>query len=94
MENTTWDDLRVLLALHRHHSFLAAGKALGLSTSTAARRIEALERSLGRPVVQRSSSGTTVEALNISQSVFMDGDLFPPSASKLAYLVQQEIQVG
>ena len=57
----TWDDLRVLLALHRHGSFLAAGKALGVSTSTAARRIEALERSLGRSLVNRSSGGTTVE---------------------------------
>jgi DNA-binding transcriptional LysR family regulator len=57
----TWDDLRVLLALHRHRSFLAAGKALGVSTSTAARRIEALEASLGRPLVHRSSAGTSVE---------------------------------
>lgn len=53
-----WDDLRVLLALHRHRSFLGAGKALGLSTSTAARRIEALEAVLGRPLVQRSSEGS------------------------------------
>lgn len=58
---TTWDDLRVLLALHRHRSFLAAGKALGVSTSTAARRIEALEAALGRPLVRRSSAGTSVE---------------------------------
>ena len=57
----TWDDLRVLLALHRHRSFLAAGKALGVSTSTTARRIDALEAALGRPLVHRSSSGTTVE---------------------------------
>lgn len=57
----TWDDLRVLLALHRHRSFLAAGKALGVSTSTAARRIEALEAALGRPLVHRSSAGTSVE---------------------------------
>jgi DNA-binding transcriptional LysR family regulator len=57
----TWDDLRVLLALHRHRSFLAAGKALGVSTSTAARRIDALESSLGRPLVHRSSGGTLVE---------------------------------
>lgn len=56
-----WDDLRVLLALHRHRSFLAAGKALGISTSTAARRIDALEAALGRPLVQRSRSGTAVE---------------------------------
>ena len=59
--SATWDDLRVLLALHRNRSFLAAGKALGVSTSTAARRIEALERSLGRSLVHRSSGGTTVE---------------------------------
>jgi DNA-binding transcriptional LysR family regulator len=57
----TWDDLRVLLALHRHRSFLAAGKALGVSTSTAARRVEALEASLGRSLVHRSSAGTSVE---------------------------------
>jgi DNA-binding transcriptional LysR family regulator len=64
MENTTpgaWDDLRVLLALHRHRSFLAAGKELGMSTSTAARRIDALEATLGRPLVQRSRTGTLVE---------------------------------
>ena len=60
--NAAWDDLRVLLALHRHRSFLAAGKALGMSTSTTARRIDALEASLGRAVVRRSSGGTVVEA--------------------------------
>jgi len=58
----TWDDLRVLLAVQRHQSFLAAAQALGLSTSTVARRIEALEASLGRPLVQRSTAGTSVEA--------------------------------
>ncbi|WP_437951138.1 LysR family transcriptional regulator [Sorangium sp. So ce296] len=56
-----WDDLRVLLALHRHRSFLAAGRALGVSTSTAARRIDALEAALGRPLVHRSNGGTSVE---------------------------------
>ncbi|MDC0672711.1 LysR family transcriptional regulator [Nannocystis radixulma] len=57
----TWDDLRVLLALHRHRSFLAAGRSLGVATSTASRRIEALEAALGRTLVQRSSAGTEVE---------------------------------
>jgi DNA-binding transcriptional LysR family regulator len=55
-----WDDLRVLLAVHRHRSFLHAGKALGLSTSTAARRVAALEAALGRALVHRTSSGTFV----------------------------------
>ncbi len=57
----SWDDLRVLLALHRQRSFLAAGRALGVSTSTASRRIEALESALGRSLVQRSSAGTAID---------------------------------
>ncbi len=57
----SWDDLRVLLALHRHRSLLAAGKALRVSTSTMARRIERLEASLGRPMVVRSTTGTHLE---------------------------------
>jgi DNA-binding transcriptional LysR family regulator len=57
----TWDDLRVLLALHRQGSFLGAGNALGMSTSTAARRIQALETELGRPLVHRTNGGTLLE---------------------------------
>lgn len=57
-----WDDLRVLLAVHRGKSFLAAGKALGIATSTVARRIEALERALGRPLVHRGNAGATIDA--------------------------------
>jgi DNA-binding transcriptional LysR family regulator len=57
-----WDDLRVLLAVHRGKSFLAAGKALGIATSTVARRIEALERALGRSLVQRGNTGVTMAA--------------------------------
>lgn len=60
-EEPLWDDLRVLLALHRARSFLGAGRALGLSTSTAARRVQSLEASLGRALVHRTSAGTLVE---------------------------------
>lgn len=59
-EQPAWDDLRILLAVHRRGSFLGAGRQLGLSTATVARRIAALERSLGRSLVQRTSSGTQV----------------------------------
>lgn len=60
-ESPPWDDLRILLAVHRHHSFLAAGRALGVATSTVARRIEALEQALGRPLVHRGSAGTELD---------------------------------
>lgn len=61
IETPSWDDLRVLLAVHRHGSFLAAGRALKTSTSTVARRIEALEAALGSTLVHRSSAGTSIE---------------------------------
>jgi DNA-binding transcriptional LysR family regulator len=57
----TWDDLRVLLELNRKGSLLGAGKAVGISTSTAARRIEALETALGRPLARRTNEGTLLE---------------------------------
>jgi DNA-binding transcriptional LysR family regulator len=61
METTSWDDLRVLLAVHRSGSFLAAGKSLGLSTSTTSRRIDALEAAVGVKLVQRGRAGTELE---------------------------------
>ncbi|HEY1097465.1 MAG TPA: LysR family transcriptional regulator [Myxococcota bacterium] len=56
-----WDDLRVLLAVHRGGSFLAAGLELGTSTSTVARRIGSLEAELGRTLVHRTTQGTRVD---------------------------------
>ncbi|MBX3217401.1 MAG: LysR family transcriptional regulator [Labilithrix sp.] len=58
----SWDDLRLLLAVHRAKSFFGAGKELGLATSTVARRLEALESSLGRRLVHRGNSGSTIDA--------------------------------
>lgn len=61
-EPPNWDDLRFLLAVHRAKSFLTAGKALGVATSTVARRIEGLEQALGRPLVHRGNGGTSIDA--------------------------------
>lgn len=60
-ETISWDDLRVLLAVHRTGSLLAAGKSLGLSTSTTGRRLDALEAAVGTPLVRRSQAGTELE---------------------------------
>jgi len=60
-ERVTWEDLRVLLAVSRASSFVAAGRTLGLSTSTVARRISALEAHVGAQLVRRAASGTTIE---------------------------------
>src|SRR5690349_21081547 len=52
-----WNDLKYLLAVARHHSTIAAGKALGLSQSTVHRRLSELERRLGRKLVTRRQTG-------------------------------------
>ena len=52
-----WDDLKHLLAVARHGSTLAAGRALGVDQSTVQRRLSELERRLGRPLVQRQPTG-------------------------------------
>jgi DNA-binding transcriptional LysR family regulator len=52
-----WSDLRYFLAVARHGSTLAAGKALRVSQSTVQRRLTELERKLGRPLVTRHTTG-------------------------------------
>ncbi len=57
-ENLPWADLPLLLAVARSGSFLAAGRAAGLSTSTVSRRITQMERALGTVLVERGAEGT------------------------------------
>lgn len=52
-----WNDLKYFLAIARHGSTIAAGKALRLNQSTVQRRIVELEKSLGRKLVTRTASG-------------------------------------
>lgn len=52
-----WNDLKHLLAVARHGSTLAAGRALQVDQSTVQRRLVELERRLGQSLVQRQPSG-------------------------------------
>ncbi|MEO6032607.1 MAG: LysR family transcriptional regulator, partial [Burkholderiaceae bacterium] len=52
-----WNDLRYFLAVARHHSTLAAARALQVNQSTVQRRLVELERCLGQPLVQRHPDG-------------------------------------
>jgi DNA-binding transcriptional LysR family regulator len=52
-----WNDLKYLVAVARHGSTLAAGRALEVDQSTVQRRLTALERHIGRALVQRHTSG-------------------------------------
>ena len=52
-----WSDLRHFLAVARHGSTIAAAKALNLSQSTVHRRLDELEKQIGRPIVIRQATG-------------------------------------
>ena len=52
-----WNDLRYFLAVAKHGSTLAAGRALKLSQSTVQRRLSVLERKIGRKLVRRHPTG-------------------------------------
>ncbi|MEM9187695.1 MAG: LysR family transcriptional regulator [Myxococcota bacterium] len=57
-----WNDVRYFLALARLGSVRAAGEALGVSHSTVARRVEALEAQLAARLFDRSRDGYTLTA--------------------------------
>ena len=52
-----WDDLKYLLAVARHGSTVAAGRALGVDQSTVQRRVVELERQIGQSLAKRQPTG-------------------------------------
>ncbi|MEM7157094.1 MAG: LysR family transcriptional regulator [Myxococcota bacterium] len=52
-----WDDLRFFLAVCRHGSVTGAGKQLGVTHTTVARRIAAFEESVGTRLFDRTRDG-------------------------------------
>lgn len=57
-----WDDARIFLAVARKGQILGAAKSLGLNHATVARRITALETSLGTTLLRRRTNGTELTA--------------------------------
>lgn len=60
-----WNDVRYFLALSRLGSVRAAGASLGVSHSTVARRVEALEVQLAARLFDRSRDGYTLTAAGL-----------------------------
>jgi DNA-binding transcriptional LysR family regulator len=52
-----WNDLKYFLAVARHGSTIAAGKALRISQSTVQRRLVELEKQIKRKLVMRTAAG-------------------------------------
>jgi DNA-binding transcriptional LysR family regulator len=57
-----WNVVRVFLAISREGSMRAAGRALGLSQPTIARRLTALETDFGQPLFDRLPDGVRLNA--------------------------------
>lgn len=57
MQSHDWNDLKYFLALHREGNLSQAGRKLGVSDTTVARRIRELERSLETTLFVRGSNG-------------------------------------
>jgi DNA-binding transcriptional LysR family regulator len=61
-----WHDLEIFHAVLEQGSFSGAARALGLSQPTVSRHIESLERTLGRELFTRNSSGLEPSELALS----------------------------
>jgi DNA-binding transcriptional LysR family regulator len=57
-----WEDVRVFAAFARHQGLAPAARALGVNHATVARRVAALERALGAPLVERRRDGYSLTA--------------------------------
>lgn len=56
-QRPVWDDLRVLLAVHRGGSLARGADLLGVDPATVSRRLAALEAALGTILFKRSNAG-------------------------------------
>src|SRR5262245_30745931 len=57
-----WNDLRHFLAVARTGSMNAAARSLGVNSSTVQRRVVALEKAIGRTLVERRPDGYALTA--------------------------------
>src|SRR5215207_8893919 len=57
-----WNDLRHFLAVARTGSMNAAARSLGVDSSTVQRRVAALEKAIGRTLVERRPDGYALTA--------------------------------
>ncbi len=62
----SWDDLRLVLAIHREGTLSAAGKTLNLSQPTMGRRLEAAEAAFGERLFQRTTRGLVATGLGLA----------------------------
>lgn len=75
-----WNDLRYFLSAAQHGSLAAAARAMGATHTTIGRRLSALERALGAPLVVRGPEGLRLTLI---------GEKLLPLAAELAEGVER-----
>lgn len=95
---TNWSDIRVFLAVLRTGSTLAASKSLGMAQPTVARRIEALEHTLGLTLFDRDTRGAraTKAALKLqtsAEAIEMNANALAETAKTLTSAAGKAIRV-
>ena len=58
--NWNWDDLRILLAVHRNPSIAKAAKQLGVNQTTVTRRMQNFERAQGKKLFEGFRGGAAL----------------------------------
>ncbi len=93
-----WNDLRYFLAVADHGSTLAAGRSLRVSQTTVARRIAALEQSLGHHLFDKRQAGYALTAdgaalLSRARQVATAADGFADASAALARNVSGTVRI-
>lgn len=81
-----WDDVRNFLAIARARSLSGAARDLGVRQSTMSRRLDALEKSAGARLLQRTSRG--YELTPIGEAVLGNAERMEAEAISVERLVQ------
>jgi molybdate transport repressor ModE-like protein len=92
-----WDNLRIFLAIARAGQILSAAKALHLNHATVARRLDALEESLGTKLFERRTTGTVLTPAGEKLLVRverMESELLQADAATTPNLINGVVRVG
>ena len=92
-----WDNLRIFLAIARAGQILSAAKALQLNHATVARRLDALEESLGTKLFERRTTGTVLTPAGeklLTRVERMESELLQADAAPSTSAVSGAVRVG
>jgi molybdate transport repressor ModE-like protein len=92
-----WDNLRIFLAIARAGQILSAAKALHLNHATVARRLDALEESLGTKLFERRTTGTVLTPAGeklLTRVERMESELLQADAAPSSNTVTGTVRVG